>query len=74
MPAHNITESAIKVLNKEGLGFAPKPEKINRCQLKEDLEKFGRNIRLRMHFANEITPTFSESPSFRILSNWTPYY
>ena len=55
------------------MGFVPTPEKINRWQLKNDLEKFGRNIRLRMHFANEVRPNFSESPSFRIPSNWTPY-
>ena len=32
-------------------------------------DEFGRNIKLRMHFANEITPNSSESPSFRIPSN-----
>ena len=26
-----------------------------------------------MHFANEVIPNFSESPSFRIPSSWTPY-
>ena len=26
-----------------------------------------------MHFANEVTPNFSKSPSFQIPSNWTPY-
>ena len=72
MSSRNITEAEIKVF-KKGLGFVPTPEKINRWQLKSDLEKFRRNIRLRMHFANEVTPNFFESPSFRIPSNWTPY-
>ena len=72
LSSRNITEAEIKVF-KKGLGFVPTPEKINRWQLKNDLEKFGRNVRLRMHFANEVTPNFSESPSFRIPSNWTPY-
>ena len=58
----NITEAEIKVF-KKGLRFVPTPEKINHWQLKNDLEKFRRNIRLPMHFANEVTPNFSESPS-----------
>ena len=72
MSSRNITEAEIKVF-KKGLCFVPTPEKINRWQLKNGLEKFGRNIRLRMHFVSEVTPNFSKSPSFRIPSNWTPY-
>ena len=72
LSSSNITEAEIKVFNK-GLGFVLTPEKINRWQLKFDLEKFGRNVRLRIDFVNEVTPNFSESPSFRIPSNWTPY-
>ena len=72
MSSRNIAEAEIKVF-KIGLGFVPTPIKINRWQLKNNLEKFGRNIRLRMHFVNEVTPNFSESYSFQIPSNWTPY-
>ena len=72
LSSRNITEAEIKVF-KKGLGFVPTPEKINSWQLKNDLEKFGRNIRLRMHLENEVTPNFFESPSLRIPSNWTPY-
>ena len=31
-------------LLRKGLNFAPTPEKIDRWQVKNDLEKFGRNI------------------------------
>ena len=72
LSSRNIAEAEIKVF-KRGLGFVPTPIKINHWHLKNDLEKFGRNIRLRMHFVNEVTPNFSESPSFQIPSNWTPY-
>ena len=72
LSSRNITEAEIKVF-KKGLRFVPTPEKINRWQLKNDFEKFGRNIRLRMHFPNVVTPNFFESPPFRIPSNWTPY-
>ena len=58
LPSRNITEAGIKVF-KKGLGFVPTPEKINRRQPKHDLEKLGRNIRLRVHLANEVTPNFS---------------
>ena len=34
----------------KGLGFVLTPGKINRWQLKFDLEKFGRNFRLRIDF------------------------
>ena len=72
LSSRNITEAEIKVF-KKGLCFVPTPEKINRWQLKNGLEKFGRNIRLQMHFVSEVTPNFSKSPSFRIPSDWTPY-
>ena len=72
LSSRKITEAEIKVF-KKGLCFVPTPEKINRWQLKNGLEKFGRNIRLRMHFVSEVTPNFSKSPSFRIPSNWIPY-
>ena len=41
----NITHDELRLLSK-GLIFVPTPEKINRWQVKNELEKFGRNIRL----------------------------
>ena len=32
----------------------------------------GRDIRLKMHYLDEPTPTFSETPAFKVPSSWTP--
>ena len=53
--------------------FVPTPEEINKLLAKKDLENFGRTIRLKMYYANEPTPSFSEEPVFKVPSNWTPY-
>ena len=37
-----ITENKIKVLDK-GLNFVPTPEKLDRLQIRNDLEKLGRD-------------------------------
>ena len=52
--------------------FVPTPEKIDRLQIKKDLEKFGRASRLKRYYANEPTPSFSEGPAFKVPSYWTP--
>ena len=67
----SFTKFEIKLLSR-GLGFVPTPEKIDRFQIKRDLEKFGRNLRLKMHFLDQPTPEFSEVPVFKPPSNWTP--
>ena len=41
-----LTESEIKILDK-GLNFVPTPEKFDRYQIKKDLERLGRDIRLK---------------------------
>ena len=41
-----LTESEIKILGK-GLNFAPTPEKLDRYQIKKDLERVGREISLK---------------------------
>ena len=45
----NITSTEIELLEK-GLSFVPTPEKIDKWQVKKDLEKLGRDIRLKMHY------------------------
>ena len=40
--------------------------------MKKDLEKLGRDIRLKMHYLDEPTPAFSETPAFKVPSSWTP--
>ena len=66
-----LTENEIKVLDK-GLNFVPTPEKLDRLQIKNDLEKLGRDIKLRMFYQNDLSPSFSEKPAFKVPSSWTP--
>ena len=66
-----FSEAEIKLLSR-GLGFVPTPEKIDRWQVKQDLEKFGRNLRLKIYYLDQPTPYFSETPAFRAPSNWIP--
>ena len=67
----NITDAELSLLSK-GISFVPTLEKIDRWQLKNDLEKSGRNIRLKMQFLNEPTHSFSEVSAFKTPSKWTP--
>ena len=49
----------------KGLGFVPTPEKIGYLQLKQDLKKFGRNVKLQMYYLDQPTPFFFlEPPAF----------
>ena len=66
-----LTENEIKVLDK-GLNFVPTPEKPDRLQIKNELEKLGRDIKLRMFYQNDLSPSFSEKPAFKVPSSWTP--
>ena len=66
-----LTENEIKVLDK-GLNFVPTPEKLDRLQIKNDLEKLGRlgrDIKLRMFYKNDLSPSFSEKPAFKVPSS-----
>ena len=64
------TENEI-VLDK-GLNFLPTPEKHDRLQLKNDLEKLGGDITLRLLYQNDLSPSVSEKPAFKVPSSWTP--
>ena len=66
-----LTGNEIKVLDKQ-LNFVPTPEKLDRLQIKNDLEKLGRDIKLRMFYQNDLSPSFSEKPAFKVPSSWTP--
>ena len=59
-------------LLEKGLSFVPTPEKIDKWQVKKDLEKLERDIRLKMYYLDEPTPAFSEIPAFKVPSSWTP--
>ena len=47
-----LSESEISLLSK-GLEFIPTPKSVNRVKLKEELQVFGRKLRLKWHFRNE---------------------
>ena len=66
----NITHDQLS-LSSKGLSFVPTLEKIDRWQVKNDLEKFGRSIRFKMRFLNESSPSFSKVPAFKTPSKWT---
>ena len=68
---HVLIENDIKVLDK-GLNFVLTPEKLDCLQIKNNLEKLGRDIELRMFYQNDLSPSFSEKPLFKVPSSWTP--
>ena len=64
-----LSENEISLLSK-GLKFVPTPTSVNRAQLKEELESFGRRLRLLWHFRNEEN-SFCPNP-FRKKSTFNP--
>ena len=66
-----LTELEISVLYK-GLNFVQMPEKLDPLQIKNDPERLGRDIKLRMYFKANPTPAFAEKPAFKVSSTWTP--
>ena len=66
-----MTDTEIRVLEK-GLDFAPIQNKINEPELRTNFEDFCRRMRIKWHFSNEPSPTFSEIPSFIPKSCWKP--
>ena len=73
----DVSPPELSLLSK-GLKFAPKPPRANRFQLKQDLEDFGRRIRLREFFYDpeasddEDEGNHQEDRKFREKSTWTP--
>ena len=70
----DLSPPELSLLSK-GLKFAPKPPKTNRFQLKQDLEDFGRRIRLREFFydleANDDEGNHQDDREFKEKSTWT---
>ena len=64
-----LTEAEISVLSK-GLKFCPTAKEIDRAKIKDDLEQFGRRLRLKWFYRNE-EDDFSMNP-FRKKSNFNP--
>ena len=53
-----LSKAEISLLSK-GLKFIPTPTSVNKAQIKEELECFGRKLRLLWHFRNEESITIS---------------
>ena len=64
-----LSKAEISVLSK-GLKFCPTAKEIDRSKLKEDLEKFGRRMRLKWHF-RDLEEDFSINP-FKKRSTFNP--
>ena len=64
-----LTEAEVSVLSK-GLKFCPTAKEIDRAKIKEDLEEFGRRLRLKWHYRNE-EDEFSFNP-FKKKSDFNP--
>ena len=52
LSGRDLSKAEISLLSK-GLKFVPTPTNVNKAILKEELEKFGRRLRLKWHFRNE---------------------
>ena len=67
LPHQGLTEHESSIVDK-GLNFIQTPEKLDRLQIKNDLERLGRDIKLRMYFKANPTPAFAEKPAFKVSS------
>ena len=56
LSGRNLTKAEISLLSK-GLKFVPTPRNVDRALLKEQLEIFGRKLRLRWHFRDDENDT-----------------
>ena len=52
LSCQNLTSNEISLLSK-GLKFVPTPRGINKVLIKEELEAYGRKLRLMCHFRND---------------------
>ena len=64
-----LSKAEVSLLSK-GLKFCPTPNTIDKSILKEDLEKFGRKLRLKWHYRND-NRIFDPDP-FKLKSNFNP--
>lgn len=70
----DLSSDEISLLSK-GLKFAPTPPRINRFQLKQDLEAFGRRLRLKEFFYHSDESEDEYNPHrhrFKEKSTWNP--
>ena len=55
-----------------GLGFVPTSNLINEENLSRDFDGFGRKLRCKWYFRNELSDNFIEVPAFKPKSLWKP--
>ena len=65
----DLSEAEISLLSK-GLKFCPTPKGVDKSQIKNDLEQFGRRLRLKWFFRNE-EDTYEINP-FKPKSTFNP--
>ena len=65
-----LTKSELLLLSK-GRKFVPTPNRINQAKIKQELEVFGRKLRLRWHFRND-ERIFDCNTKFRPKSTFNP--
>ena len=51
LPSRHLSEDEISLLLK-GLKFVPTPKHINKAKIKEEIEVYGRKLRLMWHFSS----------------------
>ena len=65
----DLTDVEISLLSK-GLKFCPTVKELDRAKIKQDLESFGRRLRLKWHF-RDVEDDFARTP-FRPKSSFNP--
>ena len=70
LPHRALTEHESSIVDK-GLNFIQTPEKLDCLQIKNDLERLGSDIKLRMYFKGNPAPAFSYKPAFKVPSTWS---
>ena len=52
LSSHHLSKDEVSLLSK-GLQFVPTPKHINKAKIKEEIEVYGRKLRLMWHFRND---------------------
>ena len=64
----NLKEIEQKIMNY----LTVKKPQLDRLQIKNNPEKLGRDIKMRMFYQNDLSPSVSEKPAFKVPSSQTP--
>ena len=61
----NLKEIEQKIMNY----LTVKKPQLDRLQIKNNPEKLGRDIKMRMFYQNDLSPSVSEKPAFKVPSS-----